>query len=82
MFIIINSTFVNGLNAEKDIYLLLEKWHTHIIVDIIIIHNVIHQCLSYNDTIIHLIDSQLIHDNRNPPHLHCATIFFPSGGAA
>ena len=63
MCIIIHSTFVNGLNAEKDIYLLLEKWHTHIIVDIIIIH----QCLSYNDTIIHLIDSQLIPDNSDPP---------------
>ena len=65
MCIIINSTFVNGLNAENDIYLQLEKWHTHIIVDIIIIHNVIHQCLSYNDTIIHLIDIQLI-TNNNP----------------
>ena len=63
MCIIIHSTFVNGLNAEKYIYLLLEKWHTHIIVDIIIIH----QCLSYNDTIIHLINSQLIHDNSEPP---------------
>ena len=52
-----------SVNAEKDIYLLLEKWHTHIIVDIIIIH----QCLSYNDTIIHLINSQLIHDNSEPP---------------
>ena len=67
MCIIINSTFVNGLNAENDIYLLLEKWPKHIIVDIIIIHNVIHQCLSYNDTIIHLINSQLIHDNSEPP---------------
>ena len=32
----INSTFANGFNAEKNIYLQLEKWHKHILVDIII----------------------------------------------
>ena len=50
MCIIINSTFVNGLNAENDINLQLEKWHTHIIVDIIIIHNIMHFLILLNQT--------------------------------
>ena len=36
MWIIINSTFDGGFNEEKNIYLLFfAKWHTHILVDII-----------------------------------------------
>ena len=31
----INSTFANGFNAEKNIYLLLVKWHKNILVVII-----------------------------------------------